>query len=136
MSGKGLSTKTKAWFVVLLALLDDIIALGLIILILWIFDIEISIPVIIILAVGAGAFIFIVHRAVVPAIVRRKMSGAEGMVGMTGEVTERLCPKGTIKIKGEYWKAVCNEGDVSTGEEVEVLRITGLKLEVRKKINE
>ncbi|MBN1693068.1 MAG: NfeD family protein [Dehalococcoidales bacterium] len=136
MDKKDATTKTKAWFIVLLALLDDIIVLAIIALILWIFDVELSIPVIIVLVLALGTLIFILHRALIPAIMRRKTSGAEGMLGMTGEVTESLCPKGTVKINGEYWKAVCNEGDVNTGEEVEVLRIIGLNLEVRKKSNE
>ncbi|OGN98899.1 MAG: hypothetical protein A2Y58_04535 [Chloroflexi bacterium RBG_13_51_52] len=133
MDKKGETTKTKAWFIVLLALLDDIAVLALVILVLWIFDVEISIPVIIILVVGVGAVIFVVHRAVVPAIRRRKISGAEGMIGMVGEVTEPLKPKGTVKIKDEYWTAISTEGNVDTGEYVEVMAIKGLNLEVRKK---
>ena len=133
MDKKDTTTKTKACLIVLLALLDDIVVLAIIALVLWIFDVELSIPMIVILVLALGTFIFILHRSVIPAIRRRKMSGAEGMIGMTGEVTESLCPKGTVKIKGEYWKAVCNEGDINTGEEVEVLRITRLNLEVRKK---
>lgn len=136
MDNESTPTKTNTWFVVMIALLDDIIVLALVVLILWIFDVELPVPAIVILVLGLGTFIFIVHRAVVPAIRRRKTSGAEGMIGMTGEVTEPLKPKGVVKIKGEYWKAVCVEGDVDKGEDVEVLGIKGLNLEVRKKSNE
>jgi membrane-bound ClpP family serine protease len=136
MDNKSAPTKTNTWFVVMIALLDDVIVLALVALILWIFDVELPIPVIVILVLGLGTFIFIVHRAVVPAILRRKTSGAEGMIGMTGEVTESLKPKGIVKIKGEYWKAVCVEGNVDKGEDVEVLGIKGLNLEVRKKRDE
>ena len=136
MDSKDTTTKTKAWFIVLIALLDEIIVLALVLLALWIFDVELSIPIIVILVLALGTLVFITHRAIVPAILRRKMSGAEGMIGMEGEVTEALKPKGIVKIKGEYWKAVCSEGDIATGEEVEVLRISGLKLEVRKKCDE
>jgi len=133
MEKKSVPSKTKTWFIVLMALLDDIVALAVIIIILWIFNVEISIPVIIILVVAVGAFIFMVHRAVVPALRRRQVSGAEGMIGMIGEVMEPLKPNGTVKIKGEYWKAVSIKGDCEKGENVEVLKITGLNLEVRKK---
>jgi len=133
MDNKGVPTKTKTWFIVLIALLDDIAALALVIIVLWAFDVEISVPVIIILILAVGAVIFLIHRAVVPSLQRRNLNGAEGMIGMIGEVTEPLKPTGTVKIKGEYWKAVCTEGDVDTGENVEVMRIKGLNLEVRKK---
>jgi len=136
MNKKGEISVRKAWLIVLVSLLDDAVVLALIFIGLWLFHVEITWWIILIVIVAIVTFFLIMHKAVIPAIMRRKMSGAEGMLGMTGEVTETLCPKGTVKINGEYWKAVCNEGDVNTGEEVEVLRITRLKLEVRKKSNE
>jgi membrane-bound ClpP family serine protease len=136
MDKKDTTTKTKAWFIVLLALLDDIAVLAIIALILWIFDVELSIPVIVILVLALGAFVFVIHRAVIPAIRRRKTSGAEGMIGATGTVTQPLNPKGVVKINDEYWKATCIDGDADTGEDVEVQGINGLNLEVRKKGNE
>jgi membrane-bound serine protease (ClpP class) len=72
------------------------------------------------------------HKAVVPAIRRRKISGAEGMVGMVGKVTESLSPSGTVKIKGEYWSARSVKGNIDAGESVEVVDIDGLNLQVRK----
>ena len=136
MDNKGVPTKTRTWFIVLLALLDDIAVLALIVLILWIFDIELSIPVIVILVLALGTFIFVIHRAIIPAIRQRKTSGAEGMIGMTGEVTEPLKPKGTVRIKGEYWKAISIDGEVDTGAVIEVTGINGLNLEVKKKSDE
>ena len=130
---KDTPSKTKAWFIVLLALLDDIAVLAVIVFILWIFDVELSIPVIVVLVLALGTFVFIIHRAVIPAIRRRKISGAEGMIGATGIVTQPLKPKGIVKIRDEYWKATCIDGDADTGEDIEVQRINGLNLEVRKK---
>jgi membrane-bound ClpP family serine protease len=135
MDKKDVPTKTKAWLIVLLALLDDIAVLAVIALILWIFDVELSIPVIVILVLALGTFIFILHRAVIPAIRRRKISGAEGMIGSIGKVTQPLKPKGIVKIHDEYWKATCIDGDADTGEDVEVQSINGLNLEVRKKVD-
>ena len=133
MNKKGEISVRKAWLIVLLSLLDDVVVLALIFLGLWFFNVKITWWIILIVAVAIVAFFLVMHKSVVPAIRRRKVIGAEGMVGMTGEVTESLCPKGTVKIKGEYWKAVCHEGAVDKGEEIEVLRISGLNLEVRKK---
>jgi membrane-bound serine protease (ClpP class) len=128
---KDVPSKTKAWFIVLLALLDDIAVLAIIALILWIFNVELSIPAIVILVLVLGTFIFVIHRAVIPAIRRRKISGAEGMIGATGKVTQPLKPKGIVKIEDEYWNAVSSTGDIELG--VEVVGIKGLNLEVRQK---
>jgi membrane-bound serine protease (ClpP class) len=130
---KDVPSKTKAWFIVLLALLDDIAVLAIIALILWIFNVELSIPAIVILVLALGTFIFVIHRAVIPAIRRRKISGAEGMIGATGKVTQPLKPKGIVKIEDEYWNAVSSTGDIELGGEVEVVGIKGLNLEVRQK---
>lgn len=130
---KDTPSKTKAWLIVLLALLDDIAVLAIIVLILWIFDIELSIPLIVVLVLALGTFVFVIHRAVIPAIRRRKISGAEGMIGASGTVTQHLNPKGMVKIKDEYWNAVSITGDIEPGGEVEVVGIKGLNLEVRKK---
>ena len=132
---KDVPSKTKAWFIVLLALLDDIAVLAIIALILWIFNVELSIPAIVILVLALGTFIFVIHRAVIPAIRRRKISGAEGMIGATGKVTQSLKPKGIVKIEDEYWNAVSIAGDIESGGEVEVVGIKGLNLEVRKKVD-
>jgi membrane-bound ClpP family serine protease len=133
MNKKGEMSVLKAWLMVLISLLDDAAVLALICLGLWYFHVKVTWPLILLLAVLMIVFVFIMHRALVPAIRRRKVTGAEGMIGQAGKVMEALKPTGTIKIKGEYWKAKSVEGDIETGDEVEVLGITGLNLEVRKK---
>lgn len=133
MNKKSEISLRKAWLIVLVSLIDDIVVLALIFLGLWLFHVEITWWIILIVAVAIVVFLIVMHRSVVPAIRRRKVIGAEGMIGMVGEVMEPLKPAGTIKIKGEYWKAVSIKGDCEKGENVEVLGITGLNLEVRKK---
>lgn len=123
----------KAWLIVLAALLDDVAAIVLIFAVLWFFDVELPLSAMIAIGLVFGTFVFIVHRAVVPSLRRKKVTGAEGMVGLTGEVAQSLQPKGVVKIKGEYWKARAVEGEIGTGEDVEVLAIKGLDLEVRRK---
>ena len=133
MTRKNEPSDMKTWLIVCIALLDDVAVLILVFVVLWFFDIKISLPVMIIIGLVFGTFVFIVHRAIVPSLRRKKVTGAEGMVGLTGEVTQSLKPKGVVRIKGEYWKAMSVGGEIDVGEDVEVLAINGLNLEVRRK---
>lgn len=126
-------TRRKAWLMVLFSLLDDIIVLVLIILGLWYFHVEITWPLALVIGLAMVAFVFIMHKAIVPSLLRRKLTGREGMIGMVGRVTEPLSPDGTVIIKGEYWKARSTRGVIGVDQEVEVVSIAGLTLEVKKK---
>src|SRR4030042_3700706 len=132
MNKKGETTGLKAWLIVLIALLDDIAALVLVFVVLWLLDIRLSIPALVIIGLVLGTIIFFIHRAVVPSLRLKKLSGAEGMIGAVGEVTVALKPKGTVIIKGEYWQARSVEGEIEIGGEGEVLGKHVLMLEVRK----
>jgi membrane-bound ClpP family serine protease len=135
MPKKGEISKLKAWLIVLAALLDDVAVLALIFVILWFFDVKLPLSAMIAIGLVFGTVVFIVHRAVVPSLRRKKITGAEGMLGLTGEVTQPLTPKGVVKIKGEYWNAESVEGEISVGEDVEVLGVKGLNLEFRRKLS-
>jgi len=58
--------------------------------------------------------------------------GLPTMVGSRGKVASSLVPEGLVRIKGELWGATSAEGNVDTGEEVEVVGEDGLKLVVRR----
>jgi membrane-bound ClpP family serine protease len=122
----------KAWVIVLVALIDDIAVLALVFLLLWAFDVDIPLYLLIIIGLAVGTFVFFTHRAIVPNLRRRKLSGREGMVGLTAEVVEELNPLGVVKVNDEYWKARSLSGDVAAGEEVEIISIEGLRLEVNR----
>src|SRR4030042_199969 len=111
MAKKSEPSRLKTWLIVLMALLDDIAALALVIIVLWIFDVKLATPVLIVLVLVTGAVLFLIHRAVVPSLRRKKINGAEGMIGLAGKVTEPLKPNGTVKINGEYWKGISIKGD-------------------------
>ena len=115
MDKKGEMSVLKAWLIIAASLIDDAVILALIFIGLWLFHVEITWWLILIIVVIMVVFIFIMHQAVVPAIRRRKVSGAEGMIGMIGKVTESLNPSGTVKIKGEYWKAKVIKGEIEIG---------------------
>lgn len=61
---------------------------------------------------------------------RPPVTGVEGMLGSVGVVRERLAPRGTVLVRGEYWTAV-SDGEVAVGERVEVTAVDGLTLRVR-----
>jgi len=62
---------------------------------------------------------------------RRSMSGVSGLIGERGEAYTDLNPEGKVFVHGEYWQAVSEE-PVAKGEQVEVLKVEGLKIFVRK----
>jgi membrane-bound ClpP family serine protease len=134
MNKKGEISALKAWLIVLASLIDDAAVLALIFLGMWYFHVKITWPLILLIAVIMAAFVFIMHKAIVPSLRRKKITGAEGMIGAIGKVTEPLNPAGTIKIKGEYWEARSIEGDIEVGSTVEVTKIDGLHLEVKRKV--
>jgi membrane-bound ClpP family serine protease len=98
-----------------------------------VFKVKIPIAVLIPLVIILGTFVFIVHRAIVPSLRRRNETGSEGMIGLSGEVTEALGPKGIIKVQNEYWQARCDNERIEVGEDVEITGIDRLILEVKRK---
>ncbi len=61
----------------------------------------------------------------------KPQTGAVGMIGEVGEVYKTLNPEGTIKIHGEFWKAV-SDSNIPKGKKVKVVEYEGetLKLKV------
>jgi membrane-bound ClpP family serine protease len=67
------------------------------------------------------------------ALKRRPAEGMMSMVGMTGLAAGPLAPDGMVKIRGELWKATSIEGNIQSGEGVEVVEEeVGLKLKVKR----
>jgi membrane-bound ClpP family serine protease len=133
MVNKGELSTLKAWLIVLASLLDDAVLLVLIFLALRFFHVKITWPIILVAGLAVVIFFIIMHKAVVPSLRRRQMTGAAGMIGLTGKVTQALKPQGVVKIKDEYWQAKSIDDDVDIGEDVEVVEISGLVLEVKRK---
>jgi len=133
MADKGKLSKRKAWVLVLVSLIDDVIILAVVFGALWYFKVKIPLWGLITIGLVLGAFIFVRTWAVLPSLRRRKVTGAEGMIGMVGRVVESLAPEGVIWVEGEYWHATSVEGHIADGEEVEILELKRLRLEVRRK---
>jgi membrane-bound ClpP family serine protease len=129
------STKTTVtnWLKVIVFLLDDVIALIIIILILHFLKIQIPLPIIITAAIVLGILLFIIHRAIIPDFRRKPVTGQEGMLGLHGSVIKTLSPIGTVIVEGEHWKAKSVDGDViRTDESIEVVGVDRLTLLVRR----
>ena len=123
----------KDWLTVLILLLDEAAAAGLILLALWFFRISISLPIVIVIALLLGTFVFISHKVIIPSFHKKKVTGSEGMIGLEGDVIEPLTPVGVIRVGSEYWKAKSLAEDIAAGEDVEILRVDGLMLTVKLK---
>ena len=126
-------TTLKDWLIVLVALLDEVAVLALIFVVLWIFGVKVPLPVIIAVALLLVPLAFITHKTITPSLHKKKTTGSEGMMGLEGEVVEPLTPSGVVKVNGEYWKAKSVGGDIAAGEMVEILGLSRLRLEVRRK---
>ena len=121
----------KDRLIVLVLLLDEVVVLVLVLLVLSFFNIRIPLWVTIVIALLLGVFAFIVHKVVIPSFHRKRVTGAEGMIGCEGTVIKPLTPFGLIRIEGEYWKAKSIDKNIAVGEEVEILRLNRLTLEVK-----
>jgi membrane-bound serine protease (ClpP class) len=95
---------------------------------------RVSVP----LVVGTGIALAAVFSVVIGAALRtRRLPPAMGttvLTGKPGEVRETLDPKGMVQARGELWSAESEDGStLAAGECVEVVRVEGLRLIVRKK---
>jgi membrane-bound serine protease (ClpP class) len=62
---------------------------------------------------------------------RRKVVGAQALIGAEGEVLRPCRPVGQVRIGGEIWEARCDEG-ADSGETVRVVGLRGLTLLVER----
>ncbi|MBU2534883.1 MAG: NfeD family protein [Chloroflexota bacterium] len=123
----------KDWLKVTVLLLDEAVAIALVLAALWFFKISLPLWLAIVVALLLGTLVFVIHKLVIPTFHARQVTGREGMIGLVGEVIEPLTPSGVIRIEGEYWKARSVEGNVSAEQEVEILDLKQHVLEVKRK---
>lgn len=128
-----MKSNIKDWLKILVLLLDEAAAVVLVLVILWALKIEIPLPIAVFAALLLGGLVFVIHKAVIPTFHKKQITGAEGLIGLEGEVVEPLNPQGVIKIKDEYWKAKSVGENIAVGEEVEILKVDRLTLMVKRK---
>jgi membrane-bound serine protease (ClpP class) len=64
------------------------------------------------------------------AMLRRPVTGVEGMVGRLAVARGSLGPEGEVQVDGEIWHAVAEGGVIAAGEKVRVTAVDGLTLTV------
>jgi membrane-bound serine protease (ClpP class) len=76
-----------------------------------------------------GFFVFFVQRIL---IARRRpvVTGAEALVGATGEARQEIAPEGLVFVRGALWKAVTSGPPIHPGTSVRVVGRKGLQLQV------
>jgi membrane-bound serine protease (ClpP class) len=90
---------------------------------------SVLLPAVLGLASFGGLVVFTVGRSLLLA----QVAGVDEMVGLVGEATTALsgADEGKVFVRGEYWTAI-GEESVEPGERIEVVRVDGLKLRVRR----
>jgi membrane-bound serine protease (ClpP class) len=66
------------------------------------------------------------------AQLRKKMTGSEGMIGMTGEAVTDVEADGKVLVMGEFWEAWSDQ-PIVRGSKVKILEVKGLRLKVELK---
>jgi membrane-bound serine protease (ClpP class) len=84
------------------------------------------------IAVGsAGMLSLLLAWFVFRALRRRPTTGSEGLIGEKGEALSAIFRQGEVFVHGEIWKAVSEE-EIQAGDAIEVTRVDGLALKVRR----
>ena len=115
---------------ILVSLIDEAIIILIIFFVLSLFDIEMPLWLIITLVLVLSALTFVVYRA----LSKKPLLGFESMIGKSGMTVSPIARKGTIKIGNELWQSETEHEYIEAGVEVIVTGQTGLKLNIRKKI--
>ena len=93
----------------------------------------VSIPLVVAVALSNGAFFaFIVGKALQAQRIPLAM-GMGTLVGKIGEARTDLKPEGTVYVASELWTAEAQDGNISTGQRVQVIGVDGVKLLVKRK---
>jgi len=82
--------------------------------------------------IGWGIYSAIAFMIGTKALTRKQVIGLTTMVGGTGKAISPLAPEGQVMVKGEIWGARTVEGNIDSGEQIEVVGQEALKLYVRR----
>ena len=95
---------------------------------------RVSVPLIVGVSAATGLIFFAILIFALRAQAVPVLMGQESLVGKVGLARSGLSPTGMVQMGGEQWSAELEGGDgaVGPGTKVEVVRVEGLKLFVRK----
>jgi membrane-bound serine protease (ClpP class) len=95
---------------------------------------RVSVPLVVGTSIATGSLFFVILIFAIRAQKTPIRMGQESLIGRTGTVRFDLNPAGSVKLGGELWTAELTDPEESApqGTRVEVVRVQGLKLFVRK----
>ena len=95
---------------------------------------RVSVPLVVVTSIFTGGIFFAFLLFAVRAQKSPVRTGVESILGRVGTVRDPLDPGGTVQLGGELWSAQAAEGEapLPAGERVEVVRLEGNRLLVRK----
>ena len=96
------------------------------------FDIFLPFWVLVTVMVVWAAFSIALFVFTTRTLKRQTVVGLPTMIGSKGKAVSALAPDGMVRIRGELWGAVLDEGHLKKGEGIEVVGEDGLKLVVRR----
>jgi membrane-bound serine protease (ClpP class) len=98
---------------------------------------RVSVPLVIGVSIATAAIFFTILTFGVRAMKAPIRTGQESLVGRKGTVRSEIAPVGSVQIAGELWTAQLAEGEnpIPAGSRVEVQRVEGVRLYVRKSGN-
>ena len=96
---------------------------------------RVSLPLVIIVGILIGLSFAVIVGFALRAQKRPILTGQESMARQTGVAVSDIAPEGQVQSAGELWSAQleAGAGEVRKGEKVEVVKVVGLKLIVKKK---
>jgi membrane-bound serine protease (ClpP class) len=96
---------------------------------------RVSLPLVIFMGVFIGAIFLIILGFALRAQRRPVITGMESLGNQTGVALSEFGPTGQVQAAGELWSAEAVEGSrkIHKGDTVEVVKVEGLRLKVRKK---
>lgn len=116
----------------LLLLVLEVLICGLILWALADFEVDLTAGIVVGVLLGVAVCLVFGYYIAISMGKREQVGGREGMIGLRGRVVERLNPQGLVKIRGELWTALSQDGDMEKGQEVEVVDMRGLTVVVKK----
>jgi len=96
---------------------------------------RVSLPLVIFVGVFIGLIFTVILGYALRALRRPIITGMESMRGQTGLAISEIDPSGQVQVASELWSADVAEGSrkIRKGDVVEVVKVEGLRLKVRKK---
>jgi membrane-bound serine protease (ClpP class) len=95
---------------------------------------RVSVPLVLVVSIATAAVFFTIMIFAVRAQKAPIRTGQESLMGKTGLVRSEINPRGSVQLGGELWSAELVDGDapIARGERVEVIRVEGNRLRVRR----